>query len=171
MNRYAALLRGVGPLTARMPDLKRAFEAAGFKDVKTLLSSGNVLFTSARAQSESALEQKAERAMEKELGRSFMTFVRSVEALREILEADPFAEHKLPSGAKKVITFLHAPPSAKVKLPVEEDGVRILAVRGREVFTAYVPSEKGAVFMKLIERTFGKDVTTRTWDTVQKLAR
>jgi hypothetical protein len=25
------------------------------------------------------------------------------------------------------------------------------------------------VFMTLIERTFGKDVTTRTWDTVRKV--
>jgi hypothetical protein len=25
--------------------------------------------------------------------------------------------------------------------------------------------------MRLIEKTFGKDVTTRTWDTVRKVAR
>jgi len=27
------------------------------------------------------------------------------------------------------------------------------------------------VFMSLIEKTFGKDVTTRTWDTVKKVAK
>jgi hypothetical protein len=32
-----------------------------------------------------------------------------------------------------------------------------------------VPSPRGAVFMGLIERTFGKDVTTRTWDTIRKV--
>jgi hypothetical protein len=41
---------------------------------------------------------------------------------------------------------------------------------GREVFTAYVPSDKGPVFMVLIEKAFGTDVTTRTWDTVRKCA-
>ena len=41
----------------------------------------------------------------------------------------------------------------------------------REVLTSYVPSPKGPVFMTLIEKTFGKDVTTRTWDTLQKVAR
>jgi hypothetical protein len=56
-------------------------------------------------------------------------------------------------------------------LPIELDGARILSVRGGEVFSAYVPSPKGAVFMSLIEKTFGKDVTTRTWDTVAKVAR
>ena len=49
-------------------------------------------------------------------------------------------------------------------------GARILGINGREIFTAYVPSPRGPVFMALIEKTFGKDVTTRTWDTVKKCA-
>jgi hypothetical protein len=44
-------------------------------------------------------------------------------------------------------------------------------VRGREAFTAYERSTEGPVFMKLIEETFGKDVTTRTWDSVAKVAK
>ena len=47
----------------------------------------------------------------------------------------------------------------------------ILLVRGSEVLSAYVPGPRGPVFMTLIERSFGKAVTTRTWDTVQKIAR
>jgi len=31
--RYAAFLRGVSPMNAKMADLKRAFEAAGFTDL------------------------------------------------------------------------------------------------------------------------------------------
>ncbi|MDQ3997720.1 MAG: DUF1697 domain-containing protein [Gemmatimonadota bacterium] len=85
MPRYAAFLRGVSPLNATMPDLRAAFEAAGFTDVKTVLSSGNVMFTAPR--------------------------------------------------------------------------------------TAESSNPKGAVFMTLIEKTFGKEVTTRTWDTVAKVAR
>lgn len=44
LTRYAALLRGVSPMNARMPALKAAFEAAGFTDVRTVLASGNVVF-------------------------------------------------------------------------------------------------------------------------------
>jgi hypothetical protein len=40
---------------------------------------------------------------------------------------------------------------------------------GREVFTAYVPGGRGGDFMTLIEKTFGKEVTTRTWETVIKV--
>ena len=47
----------------------------------------------------------------------------------------------------------------------------VLAVKGTEIFSAYVPSPKGPVFMGLIEKTFGKDLTTRTWDTLGKVVR
>jgi uncharacterized protein (DUF1697 family) len=42
MTLYAAFLRGVSPMNAKMPELKKCFEDAGFSEVRTLLSSGNV---------------------------------------------------------------------------------------------------------------------------------
>ena len=44
-------------------------------------------------------------------------------------------------------------------------------MRGGEIYSAYLPTPKGPVFMTLIEKTFGKEQTTRTWDTVAKVAR
>ncbi len=170
MPRYAALLRGVSPLNATMPALKAAFEQAGFTDVKTVLSSGNVVFTTNRA-AESSLERKAEAATLKRLGHHFLTIVRPIDALRQLLESDPYKAFRLPPGSKRVVTFLRNEPKSKLTLPIELDGARILRIEGREVFTAYVQSPKGAVFMTLIEKTFGKEVTTRTWDTVAKIAR
>ena len=167
MPAYVAFLRGVSPMNAKMPELKRAFEAAGFGDVKTVLSSGNVVF-SARTAAAATLERKAEKAMHKALGRSFMTIVRPVSALRAMLLSDPYAGHRVPAAAKRVVTFLRDPGNAKIALPVQTDGACIVATSGREVFSAYVPSPRGALFMGLIEKTFGKDVTTRTWDTVRK---
>lgn len=156
-------------MNAKMPELKRCFESAGFTEVRTLLSSGNVVFN-ARAASGAALERRAEAAMAQQLGRSFPTLVRSAEALGELIAADPYAAHALPAGAKRVVTFLRTPPEAKLVLPIELEGARILALDGREVFTAYVPSPRGPVFMTLIEKTFGIGLTTRTWDTVRKCA-
>lgn len=77
MPRYVAFLRGVSPLNARMPELKRCFEAAGFTQVKTVLSSGNLVFDS-RSAPEAALERRAEAAMQAGLGRCFFTIVRSL---------------------------------------------------------------------------------------------
>jgi len=170
MRRYAAFLRGVMPTNAKMPELKKCFERAGFTDVKTLLSSGNIVF-SAGASSEAALERKIEAAMEKHLGRTFLTMVRPVDALRSLLDSDPYKAFQLPAGAKRVITFLREKPRSKPELPVEVDGARILTLRGGEAFSAYVRGAKGPSFMVLIEKTFGKDATTRTWETVEKVAK
>jgi len=170
MPAYAAFLRGVSPMNAKMPEIRKAFEGAGFGAVKTVLSSGNVVFA-ARAASEASLERKAEAAMKKQMGRSFFTIVRSIEALRAILATDPYRAFRLRSGSKRVVTFLHDRPRATLELPIEVDGARILVLEGREVFTAYIPGPRGPVFMGLIERTFGRDVTTRTWDTIRKVAR
>ena len=98
MPRYAAFLRGVSPMNAKMPELKKCFEVAGFTDVKTVLSSGNVVF-SARALSEASLERKAETAMKNQLGRSFLTIVRSLDALSAILASDPYEPFRLSPGA------------------------------------------------------------------------
>ncbi|MGQ0714916.1 MAG: DUF1697 domain-containing protein [Gemmatimonadaceae bacterium] len=170
MPRYAAFLRGVSPMNARMPDLKKAFEVAGFEDVKTVLSSGNVVFTAPKS-SDASLQMKAEAAMEKRLGHSFLTIVRSVDFLRDMLESDPYKSFRLPPEAKRIVTFLREKPTKKLALPIEMDGSRILLMKGGEVFATYLPNPRGPVFMTLIEKTFGKAVTTRTWDTVTKVAR
>jgi uncharacterized protein (DUF1697 family) len=170
MPRYAAFLRGVTPMNAKMPDLKKAFEAAGFTEVKTVLSSGNVVFDGRRA-SAAALQRTVEAAMQRRLGQAFLTIVRPVDALREILATDPYREFEVDPTAKRIVTFLREPPSARPVLPIEQDGARLLTVIGHEVYSAYLPTPKGPVFMSLIERAFGKEVTTRTWDTVAKVAR
>ena len=158
------------PVNAKMPDLKKAFEAAGFTDVKTILGSGNVVF-SARAASEASLERRAEAAMAERLGRTFLTIIRPIEALRDLLESDPFKVFRLEPDAKRVVTFLRRRSTSKLALPIEFEGARILAVKRGEVFSAYIRHPKGPVFMTLIEKTFGKETTTRTWDTIAKVAR
>jgi uncharacterized protein (DUF1697 family) len=152
-----------------MAELKRCFEGAGFTDVKTVRSSGNVAF-GASARSDGALARTIEAAMEKQLGRTFYTIVRPSRTLQELIDTDPYAAFRLPAGAKRVVTFLREPRRAKIALPMVTDGVHILAVDGGQVFTAYVPNPRGPVFMTLIEKTFGANVTTRTWDTVKKCA-
>lgn len=169
-RRYVAFLRGVSPLNCKMAELKRALEQAGFADVKTVLSSGNAVFT-ATAKPETALAKQAEAAMKQHLGKSFFTQVRSVASLQELLNSNAFSGFKLAADAKRVVTFLSAPPSSKPKLPVELDGARILALKGDTAFTAYVRSPKGPVFMTLLEKTFGKNITTRTWETLAKCAK
>jgi uncharacterized protein (DUF1697 family) len=171
MTRYAAFLRGVSPMNAKMPEIKKVFEAAGFEDVRTILSSGNVVFGAAVSPI-ATLEREAEAAMKKRLDTAFVTFIRPIKMLRRLLASEPYEAIGIDPNAKRVVTFLRRRTAkTKLTLPIEVDGARILLVTGTEVFSAYVPSPRGAVFMRVIEKTFGKDVTTRTWDTVARVAK
>ncbi|MGQ3052211.1 MAG: DUF1697 domain-containing protein [Roseateles sp.] len=171
MPRYVALLRGVSPMNCQMPVLRRCLEDAGFTDVKTLLSSGNVAFSTPRAASVVALQRRVENAMHDGAGYGFMTIVRPTAHLQQLLAADPFAAFKLRAGAKRVVTFLREPLAASpVELPLKYGEACILGLDGGEVLCSYVPGAKGPVFMRLLEKTFGKTITTRTWDTVARCA-
>jgi uncharacterized protein (DUF1697 family) len=152
-----------------MPALKAAFEAAGFTEVKTVLGSGNVVFD-ARTSSEDRIQQKAEAAMHEHLGRVFLPIVRPVDQLERILATDPYQPFNVSPKAKRIVTFLRGRPKARIQLPVELHGARILAMKEGEIFSAYLPTPKGPVFMTLIQKTFGDEVTTRTWETIRKVA-
>jgi uncharacterized protein (DUF1697 family) len=170
-RRWAAFLRGIYPGTATQPELARSFEAAGFGEVSTVIASGNVVF-SASAKAGAALERKAEQALSAELGRSFLTIVRSIDALAAMLEADPYARFRLPAEAKRVVTLLKHPGPPPFDLPTRErDGTRILAATDGEIFSAYVPGPKGGAFMKVIDDALGEAITTRTWGTIEKVVK
>lgn len=161
MTSYAAFLRGVSPMNAKMTDLVRAFAKAGFTDVATVAASGNVVFRAKGALA--SIENKVAAAT------SFLTFVREVDELEALLARDPFAQFDLPRGAKRVVTFLHAKPRAK--LPVTLEKATIYAAHGREAFSAYVVQPGNPVFMTLIKKTFGDEVTTRTWDSLARIVK
>ena len=166
MPRYVAFLRGVMPTNCRMADLRAAFETAGFDDVRTILASGNVAF-STRKSPQATIERKVEAAIFAGLGRSFETYVRNADDLRALLDRDPFKPFRIPADARRVITFLRSAPRVP-RLPVVLHEARILAVEGCEAFTMYRRVAETPDFMKLIAQTFGKEQTTRTWETVTR---
>lgn len=154
-------------MNAKMPVLKQAFESAGFTGVKTVISSGNVVFDHPGAPVDE-LESQAEAAMTAIMGKCFGTYVRPVEHLRRLLERAPFDPYPLPPEAKRLVGFLKRPQEGALELPIHRDGASILELDGVEVLCAYVPNPQGVLFMPLLEKTFTKQITTRTVDTVRK---
>lgn len=169
MPRYVAFLRGVTPANLKMADLKQALEHAGCRQVRTVLSSGNAAFD-AESASGAALEPRLEAALAQQLGRRFAVVVRPRASLLALLQSDPFAGLALPLGSKRIVSFLKTPQAPRLPLPLTEGTATVIRQDGDEVFTAYLPSPEGPVFMKLIEQAFGTELTTRTWDTVARCA-
>jgi uncharacterized protein (DUF1697 family) len=93
MARYVALLRGVNNIgTARriaMKDLRVLFEGLGFRDVRTLLNSGNVIF-SAPNQGRGDVRARIENGLAVKLGLTSPVIVLSRQEVAAVVHHNPF---------------------------------------------------------------------------------
>jgi uncharacterized protein (DUF1697 family) len=173
MPKYVALLRGVGPSNpnTRNKNLRRVFEDLGFKNVQTVISSGNVLFESP-SKDVRKLESIIERELQKQLDFRSDTIIRSKEDLEDLFNKNPFGELKDTPRSKLNVTFLKNKPETDLKFPYkpENDGFVILGVfNGSICSTVDLEISKTPHLMSWLEKEFGKQITTRTWRTVNRI--
>ncbi len=170
MTRYAAFLRGVnlGKRTVKSADLKAAFEAMGFTDVKTLLASGNVLF---EARPGKALQQKLEAGLHDAFGFKIGVVLRSVDELKAMVEADPF-DGEVEGEKQKLHVMLFAEALPKLKLSGVKGDYDIPRIGPRELYIiAYRKPDGTYVAGSLLsmEKSLPKQlVTSRNWNTILK---
>lgn len=174
--RYVALLRGINVGKNRrvgMEDLRRVFEAAGYSNVRTLLISGNVIFDAAKTREE-VLVRRLEQALSKALGFDARVIVRSSDEIEQLVGARPFAGVKLTAESRPNVTFLKAVPKVAPAFLAESraKGYGIVRVVDRAIcYVVELPQIRTPDVMLAIEKAFGKDATTRTWNVVEKIDR
>ncbi|MGW4242165.1 DUF1697 domain-containing protein [Nocardia sp. NPDC004722] len=173
MNHYAAFLRGIMPSNPNMRSekLRGVFEGLGFEKVSTLLSSGNVVFQ-AKDKNVAALETKIQRALNAELGIPGGTLIRTRDQLRELVDSDPFAGLTHCRETYLTVTFVRETPKTLPSFPDDETGtvrvVRFDPAAGAILSIIDNTNPSTTNFMAVVEKTIGKDITTRTFLTVQK---
>jgi uncharacterized protein (DUF1697 family) len=175
MSKYAAFLRGInvgGHKIIKMEELKKTFEALGFENVKTLLASGNVLFAAPSA-SESTLAKKVEKKLETAFGHEIGVLIRKIEGLQRLAEANPFAGIKITPQTRLYVTFLSEKTKSSLKIPyASSDGnFKIIRATGSEVCSVATlsPNSRTVDLMSILEKEFGRKVTTRNWNTIEKI--
>jgi uncharacterized protein (DUF1697 family) len=103
-----------------------------------------------RTKSISSLETKIEKAFVTQLGFSSATIIRSKEELEALVTKNPFKGVRDEKPNYLVVTFFKD--------------------RKKELCTNINLNEgNGSDFMRMIEKTHGKDITTRTWKTVNRI--
>jgi uncharacterized protein (DUF1697 family) len=172
---YAALLRGInvgGNHKVPMAELSREMTRLGFENVITLLNSGNVMFDAA-LEPEEELEERLAHHLAKAFGFPIPVLIRKAEAIQDLIQNDPFKEFEVTNDIRLYISFLKAKPSIALALPwTSSDGsYRILEIRDRTICSvldlAITSSPKG---MDALEQLFGKNITTRNWNTIIRMA-
>jgi uncharacterized protein (DUF1697 family) len=93
MTTWVALLRGVNVngITIKSPDLKTVFEGLGFEDVRTVLASGNVRFSSDEAVgARDGLKTRIEKALRDRFGYDAWILLVTADELHAAIEGFPF---------------------------------------------------------------------------------
>jgi uncharacterized protein (DUF1697 family) len=175
MPDFAAFLRGInvgGHNPVPMQELKKAFESLRFKNVRTVLASGNVLFNAPGAGG-APLERKIEEKLAKTFGRDIGVLVRTVEYLQRLTEAQPFKGTAVTPQTRFYVTFLSEMPGEALRVPFTSPrgNFTILRASGREVCSVLTltPDSRTVDMMQILDKKFGRKITTRNWQTLVRI--
>jgi uncharacterized protein (DUF1697 family) len=167
-----ALLRGINVgrhKRIKMADLRVLLEAAGYRDVRTLLQSGNVVLESRKGPDAAARD--IERAIAAGTGFDVGVVVRTADELAELVAEDPLGELRT-DGAKHFVVFCSAPPAAEALAPLEarDFAPERWARRERELVLWCPDGVQDSPLMKAaVDARAAHTATARNWNTVTKL--
>jgi uncharacterized protein (DUF1697 family) len=173
---YVAFLRGInvsGKTRIKMADLKDTFESMGFKNIRTVLASGNVIFDS-EYENENFLVEKIESGLKKVFKRDIAVILRSIGHLKNLQSLKPFEGIEVTPDIRMYVTFFSKkarPRSITVPYTSPQKGFTILNSTSMEVFsTVDISKGRGTPeLMNFFEKEYGSNLTTRSWGTVLKL--
>ena len=174
MPRYVALLRGINVGRNKrlaMADLRRLLDGLGYTEVRTLLQSGNAVFTTAASKPEK-LARQIEQAVEDELGLDVKCLVRTGDDLRAVIDGNPLGGMAT-DGAKLLALFLSETPDATLLTAHDPTQLAPTEIQlGDGVIYQWCPDGVLAAppVSSFAEKHLEVTVTGRNWNTVTKLA-
>ena len=174
MSTYIAFLRAVnvaGHAVVKMDALCGAFTAAGCRNVRSFIQSGNIIFESSA--SEAATLRNLRNEIRKLLGQEPGIFLRTLKEIAQLVESDPFRDLKAQRDVKLYVGFLAEQPRVKPQFPLlrPKEGLEAFAMSGREVFVVSRPNPRGFNGNNLIEKELQVSATCRNWNTITKIVK
>lgn len=169
-----ALIRGINVGKAKrvaMADLRALVEELGFCEVRTVLNSGNVVFTSNDTYIDTLKTAEAvEEALYARTGVSAKVMVFTEEELNIIVKENSLA-HTSEDLARLLTAFVEKPEHLDKLKPLEQQcwTPEVLVIG---TGAAYIWCPDGILNSKLpgiVNSILGNSVTTRNWATVMKL--
>jgi len=167
-----ALLRGINVGTAKrvaMADLRALVEDLGYRNARTLLNSGNVVFDVLGA-SRTDPATRIEKAMAARLGVSARVIVITANELDTIIAGNPLL--KLATDPARLFVIVLGAPADRKRLEplVKQDWAPGKLALGKRV--AYLWCPEGQLESRLaiaVGRAHGEAGTARNWNTMLKL--
>ncbi len=171
---YIALLRGinVGPhKRMKMEKLRACCEALGFKNARTYIQSGNIVFEAGKLTSYAAAK-KMEAQIVKDFGFPADVIARTGEEMKQVVTGNPLLKDPGVDASKLHVVFFSQTPSAEAVKKLEAivkapDKVR---QNGKEIYFYFPNGVSGSSIWKHnLDRVLGLSGTMRNWKTVNTL--
>ncbi len=156
-----------------MAELRKEMENLNCENVVTLLNSGNILFNAETDDLEN-LEKIISEHLEKVFGFAIPTILRSSETILRILEKDPFRDLQLTKDIRLYVSFLRQKSDLDLKLPwSSEDGSYKIIAKNKDTILSVldISVTKTPQAMDVLKRYFGSDITTRNWNTINRIGK
>lgn len=172
MPTYVAILRGInvsGQKKIPMAELRQILERHEWKNLKTYIQSGNVVFETT-PKDPLELSGKIAESIMKQYGFEVPVITLTAAEIRSIIDANPFANKDL---SKVHVTFLAIEPDPGLvkQLPVSNNPKEAYRVMGKAVYV-YCPDGYGRtkIHNMFFEKKLKVTATTRNWKTCLQLA-
>jgi uncharacterized protein (DUF1697 family) len=174
---WVSLIRGInvgGNRKIAMERLRAVHLAAGVKEPRTLLQSGNVVFVAGKERRD-ALETKIAKALNDEMGVAVEVLVRSAEEIATVLAANPLKAEAKADPSHLLVMFLkdRLDKARAAKATTLATGPELVRP-GKEELYLYYPSPAGIGKSKLtggvVEKALGTVGTARNWTTLTKIS-
>lgn len=173
-QKYVALLRGInvgGHKKVPMAELRETFAGSGFKNIKTILATGNIIFESTEDNVEKLTGTIAE-MIENRFGFPVPTIIRPFSTIWKIIEEDPFKDIEVTPDTRLNVTFLgdKAKPGFTIPYISPDGSFEIISLKDDHVFSVTdLGKTQTTEVMDFLKKEFGSHITTRTWKTVLKI--
>lgn len=171
---YIALLRGInvgGNNIIKMTALKASFEHMGFRNVRTVIASGNVLFE-ARG-SAAMLATKIEKALSSEFAYIAHVVVLSEAELKSVVKGAPRGFGTEPAKYRYDVMFVRPPLTPEKAMAAVElkEGVDDAHAGDHAIyFRRLIARVTASRINKIVGTPAYKSMTIRNWNTTTKLA-
>ena len=173
-TRHVAFIRAInvaGHAVVRMERVRDAFTAAGCRNVRSYIQSGNVLFDAPGATA--PLSRRIRTKLGALIGEDPTILFRTVVHLARLVRRSPFGDLPGNRAVKLYVVFLARKPRTVPKLPLhsQKEALELLAVRGHEAYVVSRRKKNGFYGFpnNFIEAALGVPATSRNWSTVNRI--
>jgi uncharacterized protein (DUF1697 family) len=174
MIKVAGFLRGInvgGHHKVPMAELRNSLNEVGCHDVRTLLNTGNFVFSTKQTNIQE-LETNIEAFISKAFGFPIPVILKTNKEISDLVDHNPFININIHKDIRLYVSFLKDTPKLYLNLPYisADNSYKIIDVMDKTILSILDLSiTKTPNGMDELEKMFGKNITTRNWKTINKL--